>query len=96
MDKGKIIEQGTPQSLVEKHVAQRVLEIPAEPEVIIELEKLGSALFDEIGGRLHIYTNQPETILADLQKRHAILRSVIRDATLEDVFFRLTGRELRD
>lgn len=96
MDKGKILEQGMPQSLVEKHVARGVLEVQADPELIAELKKLGSVAFDEIGGRLHIYTNDPETILAELQKRHAVRRSVIRDATLEDVFFRLTGRELRD
>ncbi len=96
MDKGKILEQGTPQSLVEKYVAKRVLEIQAETGVTSELEKMGSAVFDEIGGRLHIYTNEPEALLAELQKKHGIQRSVIRDATLEDVFFRLTGRELRD
>lgn len=96
MDKGKILEKGTPQNLVERHVAKGVLEIHAEPEIVAELKSLGSTLFDEIGGRLHIYTNEPETVLAELQKRHAITRSMIRDATLEDVFFRLTGRELRD
>ncbi len=96
MDKGKILEQGTPQSLVDKHVAKGVLEIQAESGVIAELEKMDSTVFDEIGGRLHIYTNEPEALLAELQKKHVIQRSVIRDATLEDVFFRLTGRELRD
>jgi lipooligosaccharide transport system ATP-binding protein len=96
MDKGRILEEGTPQSLVEKHIAKGVLEIQAEAGVIAELKEMGSVVFDEIGGRLHIYANEPETILAELQKKHVIQRSAIRDATLEDVFFRLTGRELRD
>jgi lipooligosaccharide transport system ATP-binding protein len=96
MDKGKILEQGTPEGLVEKHIARAVLEIQADPEVTAELNKMGSIVFDEIGGRVHVYTDEPEALLAELQKRHAIKRSVIRDATLEDVFFRLTGRELRD
>lgn len=96
MDKGKILEQGTPQGLVEKHVAKGVLEIPADAGVIAQLKMMDSTVFDEIGGRLHIYTDEPETILAELQKKQTIQRSVIRDATLEDVFFRLTGRELRD
>jgi lipooligosaccharide transport system ATP-binding protein len=96
MDKGKILEQGTPDSLVEKHIAKQVLEIQSDPSLIEELKKRNSMVFDEIGGRLHIYTNQPEDLLAQLQETHAIKRSAIRDATLEDVFFRLTGRELRD
>ncbi len=96
MDRGKILEQGTPKSLIEKHIAKGVLEIQAEAAVVAELKKMDSIAFDEIGGRAHIYTNEPEAVLADLQKKHVINRSVIRDATLEDVFFRLTGRELRD
>jgi lipooligosaccharide transport system ATP-binding protein len=96
MDKGRILKQGTPQSLVEKHVAKGVLEIPSSSEVLADLKNMSSVVFDEIGGRLHIYTNEPETILAELRKNHPIERSVVRDATLEDVFFRLTGRELRD
>ena len=96
MDKGRILEQGTPRSLVEKHVASGVLEVQADNEVIEELKRMDSMVFDEIGGRVHIYTSEPEKTLAELQKRHEIKRSVIRDATLEDVFFRLTGRELRD
>ena len=96
MDKGRILEQGTPRSLVEKYVASGVLEVQADSEVIEELKRMDSIVFDEIGGRVHTYTSEPEKTLAELQKRHEIKRSVIRDATLEDVFFRLTGRELRD
>ena len=96
MDKGRILELGTPRSLVEKYVASGVLEVQANNEVIEELKRMDSMVFDEIGGRVHIYTSEPEKTLAELQKRHEIKRSVIRDATLEDVFFRLTGRELRD
>jgi len=96
MDKGRILEQGRPRSLVEKYVASGVLEVQANNEVIEELKRMDSMVFDEIGGRVHIYTSEPEKTLAELQKKHEIKRSVIRDATLEDVFFRLTGRELRD
>ncbi len=96
MDHGKILVEGTPESLVEKHVAKAVLEVQSETELVQELKGMDSVVFEEIGGRLHIYANEPERILTELQKKHAIRRSVIRDATLEDVFFRLTGRELRD
>jgi len=96
MDKGKILVEGTPQGLVEKHVARGVLEIQADERVSETLKKMGSVEFDEIGGRLHIYTDEPENVLSELRKQFSVGRSVIRDATLEDVFFRLTGRELRD
>ncbi len=96
MDHGKILVEGTPESLIEKHVAKEVLELQAEAELLQDLKGMDSVAFEEIGGRLHIYTNEPERILAELQRKHAIRRSVIREATLEDVFFRLTGRELRD
>ncbi len=96
MDKGKILERGTPRNLVEKHVTGQVLEIQSAAGIVDDLKRMGSMVFDDIGGRVHIYTNNPEAILAELQKHHPIKRSTIRDATLEDVFFRLTGRELRD
>ncbi len=96
MDKGKILVEGTPESLVEKHAGKAVLEVQAEGELVQELRKWDSVIFEEVGGRLHIYTDGPESLLAELQKKRTIHRSVIRDATLEDVFFRLTGRELRD
>jgi len=96
MDHGKILVDGTPESLIEKHVAKEVLELQAEAELVQDLKGMDSVVFEEIGGRLHIYTSEPERILAELQKKHAVRRSVIREATLEDVFFRLTGRELRD
>ncbi len=96
MDQGKILVEGTPQSLVKKHVAKRVLEVQAEGSLVEELKGWDSLAFEEVGGRVNIYTDEPEKILATLQKKHTIQRSTIRDATLEDVFFRLTGRELRD
>ncbi len=96
MDKGKILERGTPRNLVEKHVTGQVLEIQSEAGIVDDLKRMGSMVFDDIGGRVHIYTGEPEAVLAELQKHYAIRRSSIRDATLEDVFFRLTGRELRD
>ncbi len=96
MDKGKILVEGVPQSLVEQHVAKGVLEVQTQGDLVEELKMWDSVVFEEIGGRLHIYTDEPESLLAKLQEKHTIRRSVIRDATLEDVFFRLTGRELRD
>jgi lipooligosaccharide transport system ATP-binding protein len=48
-----------------------------------------------MGNSLYCYTHQPAALIEQLKDRHA-LRFVHRPTGLEDVFLRLTGRELRD
>ena len=97
MDHGKIIEEGKPADLVKKHAGEDVLEVDYDPEVMSMLkEKFPEARLETVSDRIRVFTDQPhgvfEAFLRDFPSRGA----TIRNANLEDVFLKLTGRELRE
>ena len=50
---------------------------------------------ESAGETLFCYTDDPKPVIAELD-RHPGLRYLHRPANLEDVFLKLTGRDLRD
>jgi len=97
MDYGKIIEEGKPADLVKKHVGEEVLEIDYDEHVIkLVREKLPDVKFEVVSDRIHLFTNQPRGVFAQILEGFAFKEAVIRDANLEDVFLKLTGRRLRE
>jgi lipooligosaccharide transport system ATP-binding protein len=100
MDQGQILEEGKPLALVEKHVGPQVLELglksdpPVWQEMIMtrfpQLLK-GSWL---LGDTLHLYTGNGSRLLQELQEIDPPSHyHLLRAATLEDVFLKLTGKE---
>jgi lipooligosaccharide transport system ATP-binding protein len=92
MHQGKILSLGTPQGLIAQYAGSEVWEIELKPEerdkTIKELESRGLG-FEEVGGKIHVF--QAEARLLDFPEG-----ARRRPATLEDVFFRLTGRSLAE
>ena len=101
MDHGNIITEGTPAALVARHVGREVLELTVSPDFPVQ-ELLASlaGLFDshELAARqLLLYGDDAEAMLEAIDhERFPCERSVVRKASLEDVFLRLTGRSLRE
>lgn len=97
MDYGKIIEEGAPAELVKKHVGEEVLEIAYEEKMLkLIREKLPDVRFEVVSDRIHLFTNKPRGVFAEIIEDFAFKEAVIRDANLEDVFLKLTGRRLRE
>ena len=101
MDHGRIITEGTPAELIERHVGREVLELALGEDFPVEdlLRSLaGRYDFDErTERRLLLYTADAETLLESIDhERFPCERSVVRRTSLEDVFLRLTGRSLRE
>jgi len=97
MNNGKIIEEGKPPELVEKHIGKKVIEITYEEEILTLLNSsFHDVKHEEIGDKIHIFTNHPEEVSAKILKKFPLKEVLIRDANLEDVFLNLTGRKLRD
>jgi lipooligosaccharide transport system ATP-binding protein len=97
IDHGKLIASGSPRELISTLIEPDVLEIYGE-----EAEGWGhdsaARLCDrheQAGETLFCYTRQPGPAL-DALKGQPSLRYLHRPANLEDVFLKLTGRELRD
>lgn len=96
MDHGVIICQGHPKDLIKQHVQPEVIEIHGD------IDKLDNVLAgypglrkETVGETVYCYTEEPAAILETLET-HPEFRFIHRPANLEDVFLKLTGRDLRD
>lgn len=97
MNHGKIIEEGKPMDLVKKHAGEEVLELAFSEEVIELLEQaFRNARTEVVGDRIHVFTTHPRGAFSKMLKVASFKGAVIRDANLEDVFLKLTGRRLRE
>jgi lipooligosaccharide transport system ATP-binding protein len=101
MDEGQIVIDGRPPDLVREHVGREVLELRLNEGC--DAEGLVGSLDGRIQGHdlsertLMLYAEDAEAVLAELDHEAFPTESaVVRRATLEDVFLRLTGRSLRE
>lgn len=96
IDEGRILREGTPGRLIEQEVGASVVEAWGyAPEFAAFLRELPGRL-EEVGERLYFYPQDGEGIERALEDRFPLQERLIRRATLEDVFLKLTGRALRD
>jgi lipooligosaccharide transport system ATP-binding protein len=97
MDHGRIIAEGEPRALIAQHIEPHVVEVYGE-EAAGWAERFGRAHAERCeatGETIFCYTHEPAPLVTDLDAR-GDLRYLHRRASLEDVFLKLTGRELRD
>jgi lipooligosaccharide transport system ATP-binding protein len=97
VDRGEVIERGTPKDLVSQHVGAEVLELRGDAEAGERFCADYEALRCVAAGRafyLHLRTTDDGRAIARAALE-ADLEPRLRPATLEDVFLELTGRELR-
>ena len=94
IDHGRILIEDAPRALVAGEVEPSVIEVRAvanpPPSELARLARI-----ETVDGVWHCHTRTPEAVLASLQQ-YPGLEYLHRPANLEDVFLRLTGRELRD
>ncbi|MDE2584469.1 MAG: ATP-binding cassette domain-containing protein [Betaproteobacteria bacterium] len=96
IDHGKLITQGSPQELIATHIEPQVVEVFGEdaPRWADSHDHLAERC--EVSGETaFFYCREPAPLLAALAAAPG-LRYIHRAANLEDVFIKLTGRELRD
>ncbi|MBI4805982.1 MAG: ATP-binding cassette domain-containing protein [Desulfovibrio sp.] len=95
MDNGRDMVRGTPSELIASHAGRAVLEL-VEPDQETKDKAQASGLdMEDFGRRLLVFAES----FSELESFRQALppgQTVTRPATLEDVFLRLTGRELRE
>ena len=97
MDLGKIIEEGKPLELIKKHVGEEVLEVAYDDEVLKFLQTtFPDARLEVSGDRIQVFTNQARGVFSQILSKYSFKAAMIRDANLEDVFLKLTGRRLKE
>ena len=98
MDKAKIVAEGSPRELIERYSTREVLELRFPDEVKSGLDGRLEGLaerVEELPDRVLLYTADGERALEAIHAREIRIDSaLVRRATLEDVFLRLTGRSL--
>ena len=98
VDKGTIMAEGTPAELIRRHSSREVLEVrfgsDRNSEVAGRLSDVGDRV-EVLPDRILIYSDNGEAELVRITDAglHPIT-SLVRRASLEDVFLRLTGRSL--
>ena len=97
LDHGRVVAEGAPRALIETHIEPAVVEVFGEGLADWTAQHAAGLCerFETVGETLFCYTGTPDTIIDAL--RHApALRYLHRPSNLEDVFLKLTGRDLRD
>ena len=96
MDKGSFVAEGSPDGLIKKHLEKEVIEIISRGGVDFDIKELLSGLeyrYETSGDREYIFAEDGDPIVRKLRDLGAV-EVLHRKATLEDLFLRLTGREL--
>lgn len=97
IDHGRMIAEGTPRDLIAQHIEAQVVEVYGENALAWgQTEgREKSARFEISGETVFCYTNDPQPLIDSLQAFDGV-RYIHRPANLEDLFLKLTGREMRD
>ena len=96
MDHGKILVEGKPTDLIREHIGHDVIEVAAPSNELREFVRSQPVKHEDIGHRLIIYGRESDKLFHDISTEYCMEGCVLRMATLEDVFLRLTGRGLRE
>jgi lipooligosaccharide transport system ATP-binding protein len=97
MDHGRILDSGSPDELIARHIEPEVVEVSGDGAGDW-LARHGRDLAERselVGETVFCYAHDAKDLVADLAARSGT-RFLHRPANLEDVFLKLTGRELRE
>ena len=99
IDHGKKITEGSPRQLIAEHIEPQVIEVFDEASrnlpAFVEANRDLAERVELSGETAFFYCREAQPLLARLATAEG-LRYVHRASNLEDVFIKLTGRELRD
>ena len=98
IDHGKKIAEGKPRELIAQHLEPDVVEVYGEGALKLQHDASitqHAARVEVSGETLFLYSREATPLLAALHS-HTHLRILHRPANLEDLFLKLTGRQIRE
>ena len=100
MDGGRIVAEGSPRDLIERHSTREVVELRFDVEsqevLADKLTGIGERV-EVLPDRILVYAADGDAAAAEVHRRSLRASSVlVRRSSLEDVFLHLTGRTLVD
>ena len=98
LDHGRKIAEGKPRDLIAQHLEPDVVEAygaGALPIADSPLKQLASRV-EVSGDTVFFYTQDAKPLMDAMGREHPSLRILHRPANLEDLFLKLTGRQIRE
>ena len=99
MDHGKILDEGTPDEMIERHAPKEIAQLrvaPASLRTVRDYLNEREISFREVGALVSVKgVNGDRPDLSGLEGTEGV-QTTFRAGNLEDVFLAITGRELRD
>ncbi len=96
MDKGRILLEGKPDTLIEREIGREVVELWNLSPAAREFVASSRWTHEEVGERVSIYVRDGEDVVTEIGRRFPHQERLIRRASLEDVFLRRAGRALAE
>ena len=97
MDHGRKIAEGRPRALIAEHLEPEVVEVYGQGALALAGSPLAAHAqrVEQSGETLFFYTRDARPLMQALAA-HPQLRTLHRPANLEDLFLKLTGRQIRE
>ena len=96
LDHGRKIAEGTPRGLIAEHLESDVVEVYGEGAVqAADAHRALAQRVETSGETVFFYLREPKPLL-DALGANAGIRYLHRPANLEDLFLKMTGRQIRD
>ena len=97
LDHGRMIAEGAPRALIAEHLEPEVVEVDGQGALALAESALAAHAerVERSGETVFFYTRHARALLQALEA-HPQLRTLHRPANLEDLFLKLTGRQIRD
>lgn len=96
LDHGRIVVEGRPRDLIAEHAAENVIEMEGPDQELREYLQENRIEHDDLGKRIILYAVDRGELEAEVREKFCMESCLFRPGNLEDVFLRLTGRELRE
>jgi len=96
VDHGHILIEGKPKALVRQQIGHSVLEITEPDAAVRDFLAAEHCRVEDLGQRLLVQLDDGDDLFLRLTREVRAEGCTLRPATLEDLFLKLTGRELRE
>jgi lipooligosaccharide transport system ATP-binding protein len=96
VDHGRILVEGRPRDLVSRFVGRQVIESSPACDSLRAFARDRALDHEDLGDRLILYCKDDESLYREITRRYCADPCTLRMGTLEDVFLKLTGRDLRE
>jgi lipooligosaccharide transport system ATP-binding protein len=96
VDRGRVLVEGRPGELIRRFAGREVVEVSFPSEELRRFVRDRGYDHEDLGNRLIVYSTDGGDLYQVISQKYCEEGCHLRQASLEDVFLKLTGRGLRD